>query len=88
MNKIIATLPKTITNSYVISSKGCTAEPDFLHFNAAGYRDLGRRYADKMLSLLGYKFAEGKSPLRVQASVGFDQLNSNIPSGKIESNYL
>ena len=85
MNKIIATLPKTIPNSYVISSKGCTAEPDFLHFNAAGYRELGRRYADKMLSLLGYKFSEGKTPLRVQAPVGFDQLNSNIPSGKIES---
>jgi enterochelin esterase-like enzyme len=84
MNKIIATLPKTIPNSYVISSQGCTAEPDFLHFNAAGYRELGRRYADKMLYLLGYKFSEGKTPLRVQAPVGFDQLNSNIPSGKIE----
>jgi enterochelin esterase-like enzyme len=85
MNKIIATLPKTISNSYVISSKGCTAEPDFLHFNASGYRELGRRYADKMLYLLGYKFSEGKTPLRVQAPVGFDQLNSNIPSGRIEA---
>ncbi len=85
MNKIIATLPKTIPNSYVISSQGCTAESDFLHFNAAGYRELGRRYADKMLSLLGYKFSEGKTPLRVQAPVGFDELNSNIPSGKIEA---
>ena len=85
MNQIIATLPKTLSNSYVISSKGCTAEPDFLHFNAAGYRELGRRYADKMLYLLGYKFSEGKTPLRMQAPVGFDQLNSNIPFGKIET---
>jgi hypothetical protein len=58
MNSIIAELPKTIPNSYVISSKGCTSRPDHLHFNAAGYRELGRRYAVKMLALLGYKVAE------------------------------
>jgi hypothetical protein len=54
MNTIIATLPKTIPTSYVISSAGCTDGPDNLHFNAAGYRKLGTRYAVKMLSLLGY----------------------------------
>ena len=52
MNSIIAKLPKTIPNSYVISSKGCTCRPDHLHFNAAGYRELGKRYAEKMLSIL------------------------------------
>jgi hypothetical protein len=57
MNKIIATLPKTIPNSYVIPSSGCTGIPDHLHFTAAGYRELGRRYAAQMLSLLGYKIA-------------------------------
>ena len=41
MNSIIAELPKTIPNSYVISSQGCTSRPDRLHFNAAGYRELG-----------------------------------------------
>jgi len=51
MNTIIATLPKTIPNSYVISSKGCTVAKDNLHFDAAGYRELGKRYAEKMLSL-------------------------------------
>ncbi|MFI0430981.1 sialate O-acetylesterase [Mariniflexile sp. HMF6888] len=54
MNKIIANLPKTIPNSYVISSKGCPDGSDNLHFNAEGYRMLGKRYAIKMLSLLGY----------------------------------
>ena len=53
MNTIIATLPKTIPNSYVISSSGCTVAKDNLHFDAAGYRELGKRYADKMLSLNG-----------------------------------
>lgn len=55
MNKIIATLPETIPNSYVISSKGCTDGKDNLHFDAAGYRELGKRYAEKMLSLLENK---------------------------------
>jgi hypothetical protein len=54
MNKIIATLPKTIPTAHVISSAGCTDGRDNLHFNAAGYRKLGTRYAVKMLSLLGY----------------------------------
>jgi len=55
MNKIIATLPQTIKNAHVISSAGCTDSADNLHFNAAGYRELGKRYATRMLSLLGYK---------------------------------
>ncbi|HVV05868.1 MAG TPA: sialate O-acetylesterase, partial [Puia sp.] len=53
MNKIIATLPGVIPNAHVISSAGCTVAGDHLHFNAAGYRELGRRYAAEMLSLLG-----------------------------------
>jgi hypothetical protein len=58
MNSIIAELPKTIPNSYVISSQGCTSRPDGLHFNAAGYRELGTRFGLKMLSLLGYDVDE------------------------------
>jgi hypothetical protein len=55
MNKIIATLPQMIKNSHVISSAGCTDAADNLHFDAAGYRELGKRYAEKMLSLLKTK---------------------------------
>jgi hypothetical protein len=55
MNKIIATLPQTVKNAHVISSAGCTDSADDLHFNAAGYRELGKRYAAEMLSLLGIK---------------------------------
>jgi hypothetical protein len=54
MNKIIATLPQQIPNAYVIPSSGCTSAPDKLHFDAAGYGELGKRYGLKMLSLLGY----------------------------------
>jgi hypothetical protein len=55
MNAIIATLPQTIPNSYVISSSGCNDARDNLHFNAEGYRMLGKRYAERMLSVMGYK---------------------------------
>ena len=55
MNKIIATLPQMITNAYVISSAGCPDAQDNLHFTAEGYRMLGKRYAEKMLSLLSDK---------------------------------
>jgi hypothetical protein len=53
-NRNINNLPKVLPNSFVISSAGCTDGPDNLHFNPAGYRKLGTRYAVKMLSLLGY----------------------------------
>lgn len=52
MNKIIATLPQTIPNSYVISSSGCPDGQDNLHFTAEGYRMLGKRYASKMLEIM------------------------------------
>jgi Carbohydrate esterase, sialic acid-specific acetylesterase len=51
MNTIIAELPKVLPNSYVISSKGCECRTDHLHFTPAGYRELGKRYAEKMLEL-------------------------------------
>jgi len=60
MNKIIATLPKMVPNSYVISSAGCPQKGDGLHFTVAGYRELGTRYGEKMLSILGYKINESK----------------------------
>ncbi|MEQ8552587.1 MAG: sialate O-acetylesterase [Cyclobacteriaceae bacterium] len=52
MNEIIATLPQTIPNSNVISSDDCEAIDDGLHFSAAGYRELGTRYGNKMLEIL------------------------------------
>jgi hypothetical protein len=61
MNKIIDDLPKTIPTAYVISSAGCTAiPPERLHFTPAGYRALGTRYGERMLSLLGYPNTEPK----------------------------
>ena len=52
MNTIIAELPKVVATAHVISSKGCEGRPDRLHFTPAGYRELGERYATKMLELV------------------------------------
>ena len=56
MNSIIAELPKAIPNAHVISSAGCKSRRDRLHFTAEGYRELGKRYGEKMLSLLGQRY--------------------------------
>lgn len=53
MNTIINTLPSTISTAHIISSKGCSGK-DNAHFDSAGYRILGKRYAEKMLNILGY----------------------------------
>ena len=58
MNAIIDKLPQTIPTAHVVSSKGCAVAKDNLHFNAAGYREFGERYAAVMLPLLGYKLKE------------------------------
>lgn len=62
MNSIIAKLPQSVSNSYVISSSKCTDAADNLHFNSAGYREIGRRYGVKMLSLMGIEAAEPENP--------------------------
>jgi hypothetical protein len=56
-NKIMAELPKTLPNSYVISSAGCACNTDRMHFSPAGSREFGKRYGEKMLEVMGYKVA-------------------------------
>lgn len=53
MNAIIDTLPSVIPTAHIVESKGCPVAGDNLHFNAEGYRMLGKRYADVVLSLQG-----------------------------------
>ncbi|MBO4444226.1 MAG: hypothetical protein J5814_05610 [Bacteroidaceae bacterium] len=55
MNKQIDELPATIPTAHVISSDNCANGPDRLHFNASGYRELGFRYAQTMLDIMGKK---------------------------------
>jgi hypothetical protein len=53
MNAVLAALPETIPTAHFVPSDGCEALRDHLHFSPAGYRELGRRYAETMLGLLG-----------------------------------
>ena len=53
--KQIDELPNTLHTAQVISSDGCTNGPDRLHFDAAGYRELGCRYAEAVARHLGYE---------------------------------
>ena len=53
--KQIDDLPMTIHTCQVISSDGCTNGPDRLHFDAAGYRELGCRYGETVARFLGYE---------------------------------
>ena len=57
-NDVIARVPSVIPQAHIISSSGCTNAFDLLHFDAAGYRELGKRYGHKMLQLLGYEVPE------------------------------
>lgn len=53
-NNVIGKLPATLPQAMVVPAFGCEAARDRLHFSAKGYRELGRRYAARMLSYLGY----------------------------------
>ena len=51
----IDALPQTVHTSQVISSDDCTNGPDRLHFDAAGYRELGCRYGEAVARHLGFE---------------------------------
>ena len=51
-NAVIATVPSVIPNSHVVKSNMLEHAGDRLHFTSAGYRELGKRYAQVMLGLL------------------------------------
>ena len=53
--KQIDELPNTLHTAQVISSDDCTNGPDRLHFDAAGYRELGCRYGEAVARFLGYE---------------------------------
>lgn len=66
MNSIITKMPSLVKNAHVISAEGCPGKEDGLHFTAEGYRELGKRYAQKMLQLLVLDKAEGMPKLHIE----------------------
>ncbi len=59
---ILVHLPEVLPNSHIISSKGVKGSPDQFHFNTAGMREFGKRYAQQMLKLEGIEFKEVERP--------------------------
>ena len=50
-NPIINKLPEVIPTAHVVSSKDCPCAKDSLHYTAEGYRIIGKRFAEKVLSV-------------------------------------
>ena len=55
-NEVVAKLPEVLPQAKFVSSDGCACGFDHLHFNVAGSRELGRRYAAQMLECLENKY--------------------------------
>ncbi len=86
-NDVIARVPSVIPQAHVISSSGVTNAFDRLHFDAAGYRELGKRYANKMLQLLGYNvpqttWRDTKFESYIIQPRGFVTFNHRAPQAK------
>ena len=77
--KQIDELPQTIHTCQVISSDDCTNGPDRLHFDAAGYRELGCRYGEAVARFLGF---EPKRPSTLNAQRSTIEVPADAVSGE------
>jgi enterochelin esterase-like enzyme len=75
-NKQINELPQTIHTCQVISSDGCTNGPDRLHFDAAGYRELGCRYGEAASRFLGHEPKRPQMPVTKKIEVPEDAVTA------------
>ena len=82
--KQIDELPQTIHTCQVISSDGCTNGPDRLHFDAAGYRELGCRYGEAVARHLGFepKRPYIEMPKRIEVPVDAVIAETTIPGNE------
>jgi enterochelin esterase-like enzyme len=88
-NAVIDTIARVIPTAHVIPADGLTQNFDFLHFNANGYREFGRRYAAEMLKIWGidykpvqnYHAPKAESPL-VHMMDGQVTFNLEAPEAK------
>ena len=82
--KQIDELPQTLHTAQVISSDDCTNGPDRLHFDAAGYRELGCRYGEAVARFLGYepKRPYIEMPKRIEAPADAFIAETTIPGNE------
>lgn len=79
MNPIIATLPQVVKNCAVVSSKDLSCAADHLHFDAAGYRILGRRYAAAMLKMMGKELPTTEQVMENTVEASSNMHGCNFP---------
>lgn len=79
MNPIIATLPQVIKNCAVVSSKDLSCAADHLHFDAAGYRILGRRYAAAVLKMMGKELPTTEQVMENTVEASSNMHGCNFP---------
>lgn len=72
-NAIVARVPSVISTARVVSSRGCTALDDNLHFDSPGAREMGRRYARTMLGLLETATGAGLRPPRGEEGISAEE---------------
>ena len=54
-NHVVAKIPEVIPTGHVVSAEGIPGNgTDPWHFSAAGYREFGRRYAEKVLDVMNH----------------------------------
>ena len=97
-NAVIDTIGRVIPTAHVIPADGLTQNFDFLHFNANGYREFGRRYAAEMLKIWGidyktsqnYHAPQAESPLvhRMDGQVTFNVVAPNAKEVLLSSQFL
>ena len=82
--KQIDELPQTFHTAQVISSDDCTNGPDRLHFDAAGYRELGCRYGEAVARNLGFEPVRPyiEMPRRIEAPQDAVLAETTIPGNE------
>lgn len=83
-NSNVAKLPQQSKNFYVVSSEGfnqALSDNQNVHFTSQEYRDFGKRYAEKMLEVLGEIKVEGSS----ETSSSSGALESSAETAKSSS---
>ncbi|MBP5440197.1 MAG: acetylxylan esterase, partial [Fibrobacter sp.] len=82
-NNNIAKLPQQSKNFYVISSEGfnqALGDGQNVHFTSQEYRDFGKRYAEKMIEVLGDKI----KPVAAASSSSETPSSSSVESSSSE----
>lgn len=83
-NNNIAKLPQQSKNFYVVSSEGfnqALGDGQNVHFTAQEYRDFGKRYAEKMIEVLGDKL----KPVAESSSSAAESSSSEVASSSSEA---